>query len=213
MTSISIEELSPVTMSSLNRSSGLTIQLAMNTSTVFENPLSANESGGILIMISLYNTLPTANNLSSAQGWPMQGLLAGPCSGYKPIGIAVMKGFYTAGNISAGQPLPLFQEVFCPQYFPAAYYIFGPTSDYVRMASKPNSPIGTSNLTTAQSSNPLGDMLAVVPLDGSCCRQIPGPQNCGCYVYASIPFSTGTYTVVGGDEWGDLVLLHFSVLP
>jgi hypothetical protein len=197
-------------MSSLNRSSGLTIQLAMNTSTLFVNPLSVNESAGILIMISLYNTLPSPNNLSSAQAWPIQGLLAGPCAGYKPIGIAVMKGFYSAGNISAGQPLHLFQELFCPQYFPAAYYIFGPTSDYVRMASKPSS---ASNASSVQSSNPLGDMVSVVPLDGSCCRQLLGPQNCGCYVYSSIPFSTGTYTVVGGDEWGDLVILHFSVLP
>jgi len=24
-------------------------------------------------------------------------------------------------------------------------------------------------------------------------------------------FSPGVYTIVGGDEWGDLVLLHFAV--
>ena len=212
-TSTSVEELSPVATSYFNRSSGLTFQLAMNTSTVFVNPLSVNQSGGILIMISLYNTLPTQNNLSASQAWPVPGLLAGPCSGYKPIGIAVMKGFYSSGNVSEGQPLHLFQQVFCPEYFPAAYYIFGPTSDYVRMASKPNAPSTGSSNASSQISNPLGDMLSVVPLNGSCCRQLPGPQNCSCYVYDSIPFSTGTYTVVGGDEWGDLAILHFFVLP
>jgi hypothetical protein len=163
-------------MSSLNRSSGLSIQLAMNTSTLFVNPLSVNESAGILIMISLYNTLPSPNNLSSSQAWPIQGLLAGPCAGYKPIGIAVMKGFYSAGNISAGQPLHLFQELFCPQYFPAAYYIFGPTSDYVRMASKPSSP-SASNTSSVQSSNPLGDMVSVVAVSFTYYRTLPWPQN------------------------------------
>ncbi|MFI5419662.1 MAG: hypothetical protein ACHQ1H_01705 [Nitrososphaerales archaeon] len=209
-TKTSTEAMMPVAISAVNRSNGLTMQLAMNTSTVFANPLSVNQSGGILIMISLYNTLPTANNLSSSQAWPIAGLLAGPCSGYKPIGIAVMKGFYSPGNISQGQPLHLFQQIYCPAYFPAQYYIFGPTSDYVRMFSKPNSP-APSNV--SQNSNPLGDMEAVVSLSGSCCRQLPGPQNCSCYIYSPIPFSTGTYTVVGGDEWGDLAILHFFVLP
>lgn len=209
-TRTSTEAMTPVAISTFNKTNGLTIQLAMNTSTIFANPLSADESGGILIMISLYNTLPTANNLSSSQAWPISGLLAGPCSGYKPIGVAIMKGSYSAGNITQGQPLPLFEQIYCPAYFPAEYYIFGPTSDYVRMYSKPNSPSPSS---IAQSSNPLGDMEAVVALNGACCRQLPGPQNCSCYVYASIPFATGTYTVVGGDEWGDLAILHFFVMP
>jgi hypothetical protein len=212
------EVMSPVEISSFNRSSHLIIQLAMNSSTIFVTPLTANESAAILIMVSLYNTLPTDNNLSSSQAWPVSGLLAGPCSTYKPIGIAVMKGFYTSANISEGQPLHLFQQLFCPAYFPAAFYIFGPTSDYVRMISGPQASLSrtlnSSTMTsTSQNSNPLGDMEAVIPLNGSCCREIPGPQNCTCFVFSSIPFSTGTYTVAGGDEWGDLVILHFFVLP
>jgi hypothetical protein len=205
----------PVAISSFNRTNGLIIQLAMNSSTLFENQLFANESRAVLIVVSLYNTLPTENNLSSAQSWPISNLLAGPCSTYKPLGIAVMKGFYTSANISAGQPLHLFEQSSCPAYFPAAYYIFGPASDYVRMISKPDASLlkASNSSFTTQTSNPLGDMMSVIPLGGSCCRQIPGPQNCTCFVTTTVPFAVGTYTVVGGDEWGDLAILHFFVLP
>ena len=89
------------------------------------------------------------------------------------------------------------------------------------MESGPKSSVSvlvtsTSTLTVTKitrDNNPLGDAERVIPLSGYCCSEVESAGNCTCMTFDSIPFETGIYTVAGGDEWGDLVLLHFSVLP
>jgi len=222
ITSTSSILLGPLEVDSLNYSTGLELELATNASQIFSNPRSPNESGSILVVVSLFNTLQTNNNLTAPQDWPLPGLSPGACSAYnEPLGIAVMKGYYTMSNITSGQPLSLFAPSYCPVYVSPAFFVFDPKSNYVRMISAPQSSVSlltssTSTLTVTniiRDNNPLGNAERAIPLSGYCCRDLPGPQNCTCYTSGSIPFETGTYTVAGGDEWGDLVLLHFNVLP
>jgi len=212
--------LSSMEINMLNNSTGLELDLATNTSLIFSNPSSDNESGTILIVISLFNTLQTNNSLPAPQDWRLGDLSPGVCSAFnEPFGIEVMKGYYTNSNVTSGQPLPLFAPSFCHIYAPPAYFVFGPKSDNANLISYPqnfSSLITSSTLTLARithDNSPLGDAERAIPLNGYCCRDLPGPQNCTCYTPGSIPFETGTYTVAGGDEWGDLVLLHFNVLP
>jgi len=213
--------LSPEEVQSLNSTSGLQLELATNVSVIYVHPQFPNESGGILVLISLLNTLSTSNNLSAAQDWPLPDLSPGMCSNYnQPFGIDVMNGYYTSTNISNASPLPLFAPSFCPVYFPPAFFVFDPKSNYVNMESSPATSIllvtnSTSTITmtsTRQNTNPLGDAEREIPLNGYCCTEVPNSAGTS-FTYGSIPFQVGTYTIAGGDEWGDLVLMHFTVLP
>jgi hypothetical protein len=222
ITSTSSILLAPIEVDSLNHSTGLELELATNASEIFSHPDLPNESGAILVVVSLFNTLQTNNNLTAPQDWPLPGLSPGACSAFnEPFGIAVMKGYYTKANITSGEPLSLFAPTSCPIYISPAYFVFDPKSNYVRMISVPQSSVSllttsTSTLTVTEitrDNNPLGDAERAIPLNGYCCTDLPGPPDCACFTFGSIPFAIGTYTVVGGDEWGDLVLLHFNVLP
>lgn len=197
--------LSPEEADVLNQSSGLQLELATNVSVIFANPQSQNESHAILVLVSLLNTLVTSNNLSSAQDWPLTGLSAGYCSNYnQPFGIDIFQGYYTKENVTSASPLSLFAPQYCPVYFPPNFFVFDPKSNYVNEVSMQKSSAAT---------NPLGDAEREIPLSGYCCTESLGTQNCTCMTYGAIPFEVGTYTIAGGDEWGDLVLLHFTVLP
>lgn len=213
--------LSPQAVDSLNTTSGLQLELALNTSVIFAHPVANNESGAILVLVSLLNTLATSNNLTASNGWALPDLSPGMCSDYnQPFGIDVMKGYYTSSNVSSASPLQLFAPSFCPVYFPPAYFVFDPKSNYVNTVSSPRTSIqlvtsSTSTFTRTtltENVNPLGDAEREIPLSGYCCTEVPNANGTS-FTYGSIPFTVGTYTVAGGDEWGDLVLLHFTVLP
>jgi hypothetical protein len=197
--------LSPEAAEYTNQTSGLELELATNVSVIFAKPQFSNESHAILVMVSLLNTLVSPNNLTAARNWPLPDLAPGLCSDYnQPFGIDIMKGYYTRANITSASPLQLFAQQYCPVYFPPAYFVFDPKSNYVNTVSQKN---------TSEYTNPLGDAEREIPLSGYCCTDVIGTKNCTCITYGAIPFQVGTYTVAGGDEWGDLVLLHFSVLP
>jgi len=212
--------LSPEQVEYVNQVTGLQLQLATNVSVIFSNPHFKNESGAILVLISLFNTLPTVNNITAAKNWALSDLSAGMCSNFnQPYGIEIMQGYYTKSNVTSATPLPLFQAAYCPVYFPPAFFLFDPQSFYVNTIAFPKTSVSTtiSSPGLANESGPhitpLGDAEREIPLVGYCCTELLGTQNCTCITYGQIPFAVGTYTVAGGDEWGDLVLLHFTVLP
>ncbi len=213
--------LSPEEVESLNSTSGLQLELATNVSVIYTHPQFPNESSGILVLISLFNTLATSNNLSAAEEWALPDLSPGLCSNYnQPFGIDVMKGYYTSSNITSSTPLPLFAPSFCPVYFPPAFFVFDPKSNYVNTVSSPKTSIllvtnyssTFTRTSTTQYTNPLGDAEREIPLSGYCCTEVPNAEGTG-FTYRSIPFTEGTYTIAGGDEWGDLLLMHFTVMP
>ena len=202
-------------MSSFNRSSGLTIQLAMNTSTVFVNPLSANRVRRNLDhdFVVQYAASPKQSLCLAGVAhpgiscWAMFWLQADRDRGDERI--------LQRGNISQGQPLHLFQQLFCPAYFPAAYYIFGPSSDYVRMASRPTAPsVGASNTSCANLQS-AGRHGGGGPPGWFMLQTNSGTTKLFVLrVYVPYPFSTGTYTVVGGRRVGrpcDLTLFRFAL--
>ena len=140
------------------------------------------------ISVSDYNPSPMELNLSKDSAWALDGLSTGSCpSLYYPFGIAVLQGKYTSANVSKGIPLRIFPVVPCPMIVRLITgYVFQPMSD---------------NATVLPSTGEV-PMATQVSVGGT----YSGGQQKG-----SSPFTPGAYTVVAGDEWGDLAFAYFVV--
>ncbi len=148
-------------------------------------------SGATLtINASDYNPSPFALNLTREAAWAVDGLATGGCpSLYLPLGVAVYQGVYTVANASQGMPLRVFPVVPCPMLVRyIAGYQFQPTSD---------------NAVVLPGSE-AAPMAAIV--------NVSGTYNAGTgFSRAPTPFTPGAYTVVAGDEWGNLAFAYFAV--
>ena len=166
------------------------------------NSTYINSGQGILINITEYNTLQAVNNASAANNWSIGILSLGPCGHMiYPFGAEVFVGYYTSSNISSATPLNLFAPGIynCPAIFSVDYYLFQPESDYASVY------VASTNNTSVQ-----------------CCSAQPfpitGTLNVGNYWDNSNVehnLGLGVYTVAAGDGWGwgQLVLLHFAIVP
>jgi hypothetical protein len=182
-TPITFDQYSSTVISSY----GLNLTLSLDSTTYYPGEQ-------ISITIDERNTLATHNNIPVADGWPVQGLNLGPCGTVYPLGISILQGYYDAKAVVGITPLQLFDPNVlppCAPILPAVFYDFQPWSDvaaiYTSYDSQPSSIDMTANVTSAGF------------WTGS-------PPN------ASFSnFTPGIYTVVGGDEWGALVILHFTI--
>jgi hypothetical protein len=129
--------------------------------------------------------------------WPIQGLSLPPgfnsfcpasASPY-PIGIAIFAGYYVPMNVSSGYPLNLAKPgpYYCGYAGNFQSYYFSPNSNFAVLA-----PNDTTNIF----------IHASTIVNGS---WVSGKGATFAH------FSTGAYTVVEGDEWGDLLFLYFKV--
>ena len=148
------------------------------------------------IAVDEINTLKKTNSVSAAGNWAFPGLSVGPCGTLNyPFGIAIFQGYYTAGDLKSITPLKLDNP-------DAAYpcpLILADISTYSFQSS--------------------GDTAEVFQLGGvdpvlteAMNAQIhPAGYWTGSPNGALTNFVPGVYTVVAGDEWGALVVLHFTV--
>jgi rhodanese-related sulfurtransferase len=162
---------------------GLQLQASVNTTT-----LTPGET--LQINVSEYNTLSTDNNVLTATNWGVNGLTIGACPNINvlPFGVAIFQGNYNAHNISQGTSLELFAAVPCAQLMRLITgYDFLPVSSNAAIM-------------------PGGDLKS--PTLMSAIETVNGIYTQG---FQLTPFSSGIYTVVAGDEWGDLEFLYFTV--
>ena len=150
-------------------------------------------SGSTLgISVNEFNPSSSAINVSRETNWPLSGLSTGMCpSLYYPFGIAVFQGKYTGANLSQAVPLRIFPVVPCPlivRYITG--YEFQPMSDNATVLP------GTGEV----------PMRTEVFVNGTY-NANGGLQN------GTTPFLPGIYTVVAGDEWGNLALDYLVVEP
>jgi len=142
------------------------------------------------VNVSDYNSSPDSLNLTRETSWALDGLSTGGCpSLYYPFGIAVYLGVYTAANASQAAPLRVFPEIPCPllvRYITG--YLFLPTSDHAIVLP------GTGEV-------PMATTLLVSGTYGVGGNQSRRPT----------PFAPGSYTIVAGDEWGNLEFAYFVV--
>jgi hypothetical protein len=162
---------------------GLQLQVSVNTTT-----LTPGET--LQINISEFNTLSTTNNVAAAANWGVNGLTIGACPNINvlPFGVAVFQGNYNAHNISQGTPLELFAAVPCAQLMRLITgYDFLPFSSNAAIM-------------------PGGDLTS--PTSMSATETVNGTYTQG---FQLTSFAAGIYTVVAGDEWGDLEFIYVSV--
>ena len=150
----------------------------------------------VSIVIDEKNTLSKTNRVSTSNKRPLSGLNLGPCNQGSPFGVAVFSGYYSSADVLKGTPLIIFDPngvYHCPAFSWAegAVYEFKPLSD---------------NATV------VGSCVPPCSYD----LQINQELQLSHYWTGSYPatinsFNPGVYTVVAGDEWGALVVLHFTV--
>jgi hypothetical protein len=193
--------------------------------------------GSLGITISLYNSRPTALNLtaistknSSSSYWKIDGFpvaMWGGCTGTEPVEFMIVKGNYTFGEFQAASANSYYPSIFCPEGGDVSFVTFLPKSSNVTTTGdfciESCSPNHTSwNLRTIFSV----DGYWAYPLNSSETNDIytpatpaPGCSNpCGVtYNYPEVgpvaqhAFTSGLYTLLVTDEWGQTIRLNFSV--
>lgn len=168
---------------------GLELKLGLNSTIL-------GPDAGIAINITELNTRNFTNIINASNAWPVEGLALGPCGTLNyPTGVGIFKGYYTQTNItSAGKELSLYQpgEYMCPMFLMnISFYKFKPLSDSAQVFASCNSQCLELNVSSK------------VEAGGYLSSSTAGRT------FTS--FSPGMYTVVGGDEWGQILLLHFTV--
>jgi Putative Ig domain len=171
--------------------SGLELTLSLDSKTY----QSGQQVG---IDIDEKNTLSKTNTINSSTKWPVSGLRVGPCGTLNyPFGIEVFQGNYTAANISSATPLQIYDPGIytCPMIQgDTSSYVFQPLSDIASVFQMSESTAGfTIAMNTEFEPAPTGYW---------------ANNDIGA---AFTRFEPGVYTVVAGDEWGALVIVHFTV--
>jgi hypothetical protein len=216
------------TFEASNSTLGLELLLSVNSTTI-------PSEDAISISASVVNTLPTSNNLTASDDWAIQGLSSGSCDPqgnstdklFDPVGMTVFRGSYGLQNLSdAGRPLFVWAIVSCP-----ADFVFVGNQTYIQTNVTSFSLLpGSDNGTYAGFYGVPGPQPPPVCNSGICTY----PPNSETYAKGVFPTrmisggaiyaANGTgfynslgsalpsnYTLVAGDEWGQIVLAHFEV--
>jgi len=218
------------TVETANSSLGLKLVLSVNSTTI-------PSQDTISMTATVLNTRPTVNNLTASDYWAIQGLSSGPCDGgdntnkmFSPVGFGVFRGSYGLNNLSsAGRPLGVWAMVSCP-----ASFVFNGTQvlGYLRNITSYSLSAHRENNLGYDRANYSGYYAPASPpsCNSQACRSTPqtfvrgvfptrlNPQATiyaanGTGFYNSLGSSLpSTYTLVAGDEWGQIILLHFGVV-
>jgi hypothetical protein len=185
-----VTDFNNINSTSIKSGNGLSLSVSLDAKTY-------QSGNAINIVITEYNTLSKTNKRPTADKWPIKGLSDGICGVEDfPFGIAIFQGDYTTNNISTGAPIPIeipgvIPQGCMPSVFNVTAYNFKPSSDIAKLDGD---TLGGS--TTFE-------MSAEIPV----WNISPGSHP----TIIEHAFAPGVYTVVGGDEWGALVVLHFTI--
>jgi hypothetical protein len=175
------------TSTSATSASGLELSLALNGTSIASGK-------GITVTVAEVNTLKTTDNLSVANDWPVGGLTIGACGRLNdPMGIEVLSGYYDAANATSGKALQIYNPgiYMCPAMLSTIEgYLFQPSSDNATVYGSCESSACFNETVSATIS-------------------VTGYWTGGPSTFTSFP--SGVYTVVAGDEWGGIAILHFTV--
>lgn len=199
---VNINTSGKATAEDTNSSLGVTLVLTLSTAT--------NGSSDIVIIdASENNSLDTANNVTSSNSWPLNGLTLGGCGTLNyPMGIEIFKGNYDQNNLSllSNEKSLLFYHpgpYNCPAMFEVKNYRFQASGDTALLGIGPG---------LANASGPVNTFGPLAMTNGF---PVSGSWSSGNSFTGAGPsfhyFAKGIYTVVAGDEWGDGAILHFTV--
>jgi hypothetical protein len=158
--------------------------------------VSSNATGALSISSNATNLLDKVNNVTTADDWPYPDTGSYPCGNFNqfPVEYAVLQGHYGASNYTSAGAFTLYDtgEVYpCPTSIaPLPYLLFAPLGD---------------NVTFIFSSGQKGGYLV------SASYSVTGYWTGSGTTASFHQFPPGTYTVLVEDEWGNVVLLPFTV--
>ena len=213
-----------------NASLGLRLSLSVNATVIPSEDV-------IEINASVVNTRTTAINLTASDDWAAQGLTEGACNCgnatnklFDPVGLDVFRGDYGMDNLSsAGQPINWWPLAECPvdgvqvgtQYLPLeniTSYSLLPGNDsgtfagyYLASTSSPP-PVCSGGICTYSANVTRTYAKGVFPTRMGFEQTINAANGTEGF-YSSLGSSLpSNYTLVAGDEWGQLTLIHFQVV-
>lgn len=173
-----------ITQLSADNSSSL--RLYFSTGSQVIHPGQAEE-----ITISVNNTLPTQLYVKAENSGALPSLGLDPCIP-RPFGIEMFQGYYTEQNMTKGNPLLLFNpDALCPVFNSTLSYVFEPSSAHA--VTYTCTDAGQS---LCSYSDEMADHVSI---------------NGYWYQGQLYSFKSGTYTIIGGDEWGHVAIEHLVI--
>jgi hypothetical protein len=186
-TTTTLNNFNGANSASSSSTNGLSLSLSLDSKTY-------QPGQEISIVVDIKNTRSRTNDVPISNDWSYNQLASGQCDMGLPYGIAVFHGDYTSSDFSTATPLALWNYNFIV-------------------------PCGIPMTNTAYDFNPLSDMAN--PIDGTSSQNysfaIDAEFTETGYWTGAAPnatmhnFDPGVYTVVAGDEWGALLVVHFTV--
>jgi hypothetical protein len=200
-TTTSTSNAYPTSAQTTNSTLGLKLILSTNAASI--------ASGQLLnVSFSVVNILPNVNNVSKSSNWKLQQFENSTDTLYQCIGwgnLLIYRGYFSQANltVAANDVLPLFQPGVNDNctVFDFSLYSFQASSSYASVYYSGGGPVTSSYGTWELTSS------------GSIAGYYTPNQSyyiLNKFVSPS-PFLKGTYTIVVGDEWGQIVILHFTV--
>jgi hypothetical protein len=191
------ELIFPLSASTTNEPLGLNFNMAINTTL-----LQSGEA--ISITLSETNTLTHFNNITASDNWSYSGFPEQICSDSPsfrnlPFALAIVHGYYSKPDLNGTTSLLILYPLGFPEAV-SCIYTGGPPSEYDFSHS--------SNVAIARNAAFNQDINESISTSMSFSGYYNSSQM---FSTETINFPPGVYTVVGGDEWGQLVLLHFVV--
>lgn len=179
-----------INSASSQSANGLSLSLSLDAKTY-------KPGGTINMVVSEWNTLKKTNKLPVSDKWPVPGLSVDICGTLSfPFGVAILRGDYSAGNVETAMPLILYNPSGIVQG------CLPPVLDVTAFHFKPLSDIATLDGTVIDQTATF-EMSTEVSVWS---YWVGSPPNA-----VSQNLEPGVYTVVAGDEWGALVVLHFTI--
>ena len=190
------------TTTTLSSSTGIATASVSNSSDGLNLNLQVNAGGNGTFTVTAYesNLLSSVNNVTEANQWKYPVDLLNPANNCaptnNPVGFAIFQGYYGMSNYTSGKALPLYNtnvEFHCTENIYPNEYVFQPLSDSISVYNHGQFETnGTASLSLLTGGYWTG--------------------GAGTPTSASFSEFRGVYTVLAADEWGNVLLLHFTVV-
>ena len=185
-----INDFNGINTASSQSANGLSLSLSLDSTTY-------KPGDTINMVVSEKSMLKITNKLLVSDKWPIHGLSVDICGTRSfPFGVAILRGNYTSGNVATAAPLILYNpngivQGCLPPVLNVTAYHFEPLSDIATLDGTVIDQSATFEMSTEVS---VWSYWAGIPPNA-----------------VQHDFEPGVYTVVAGDEWGVVVVVHFTV--
>lgn len=183
----------------IDSSTRLRLTVSVNSSVT-----ATNQTVAIGVYIS--NLLTRSNNITASDNWAYSfppalcGKTFGPLIDWSPYNLALYSGFYTLDNVSEGTPIPIYYQV--PANYTGSFFCPLISVGIASFDFYPSSGTAIVNRQVNQTPAEVDTVGATLTLGAGTTSNAWGYP---------VTFSPGVYTVLAGDEWGQLAIIHFVV--